>query len=325
MNTIIPHSYFEALNLPMDKKKKIVSKPIFPKFKKLEIEDREWMEEYIQKYPPYSDFNFVSLWNYNINDQAEISMLNNNLVIKFQDYITAEPFYTFLGTNKVKETVGELFTYARINQITTELKLIPEVTINEIRELQDYFLLQEDVDNHDYIFSIEEHKDLKGQRYKDKRNLVNRFKKENSYSVIAANLSDKKIQKEIIGLFLIWEKVQKKDPRQTKHEFTAIQRAFKSLHKFSLFCILIYSKQIIVGFAIGEIIHDNYAISHFEKTNNLYTGISSLLRQEVAKYLHEKGCKYLNYEQDLGIAGLRKAKKLWLPSHLLKKYRLTLK
>lgn len=36
--------------------------PKFPEFKKLELSNKEEIENFTSKFPPYSDFNFVSMW-----------------------------------------------------------------------------------------------------------------------------------------------------------------------------------------------------------------------------------------------------------------------
>ena len=41
---------------------------------------------------------------------------------------------------------------------------------------------------------------------------------------------------------------------------------------------------------------------------------------QTAKALSEQGYEYMNIEQDLGIAGLRKAKKFFGPVAMLRKY-----
>lgn len=74
--------------------------PQFPEFKIVEVGDREAVESHTHRYPPYSDFNFTSLWAWDTSNERMISELNGNLVVRFTDYATNEPFLSFLGTNK---------------------------------------------------------------------------------------------------------------------------------------------------------------------------------------------------------------------------------
>lgn len=55
--------------------------PEFPEFKKLELSDEEKIEKITKKFPPYSDFNFVSMWSWNIYNTVTISQLKKNLVV----------------------------------------------------------------------------------------------------------------------------------------------------------------------------------------------------------------------------------------------------
>jgi len=43
----------------------------FPILKKLTIEDKELIEQFTSKHPPYSDFYFFSLWIYNVSNNIE--------------------------------------------------------------------------------------------------------------------------------------------------------------------------------------------------------------------------------------------------------------
>ena len=47
------------------------------------IEDKESIEKYINLYPPYSDYNFASLWVWNTKKNILVSRLNNNLDYRF--------------------------------------------------------------------------------------------------------------------------------------------------------------------------------------------------------------------------------------------------
>ena len=87
--------------------------PEFPQFKPIELSDKQEVEKITSQYPPYSDFNFVSMWSWDIKGEMRLSMLNGNLVVKFNDYITGEPFYSFLGKNKLNETAEILLNLSK--------------------------------------------------------------------------------------------------------------------------------------------------------------------------------------------------------------------
>lgn len=88
--------------------------PKFPKFKHIELIDKEEIEKITQKFPPYSDFNFISMWSWDIKVEMIISKLNNNLVVRFTDYLTGYPFFSFLGDNMVNSGMFPCLIYKSV-------------------------------------------------------------------------------------------------------------------------------------------------------------------------------------------------------------------
>lgn len=296
-------------------------KPLFPVFKKLEIDDREWMEEYIQKFTPYSDFNFVSLWSWNINDKAEVSVLNENLVVKFYDYITGEPFYTFLGKNSVIPTIKKIFQKCDEEKIPRVLKLVPEEIVNGNKLLEHNFLYKEDQDNNDYIFFVDEHANLRGRKFSDKRNLINKFKKYYpSHEVKLIDLNFDEYIKSITEMFDKWRIYKKLNIHKTQHEHVALARIIAKGQELNIKLLGLFINNKIIGFMIFNIIHNSFAVAHFEKVDLNYKGASAILRHNLAKILKQNNIKYINYEQDLGIDGLKKSKLYWNPKFFIKKF-----
>ncbi len=107
--------------------------PEFPNFKKLELTDKEDVEKITSKFPPYSDFNFISMWSWDTKGEMRISQLNNNFVVRFTDYLTGEPFYSFLGDNKVNETAEALLELSKKEKVMPKLQLLPEESIKKNR------------------------------------------------------------------------------------------------------------------------------------------------------------------------------------------------
>lgn len=295
--------------------------PAFPKFQKITVDLKEDIEDFVKQHSPYSDYNFVSLFSYNTLEKNEISSLNNNLVIKFHDYITLEPFFSFIGEHKIKETIQALIQHAKEKGVKEELKLIPSFIIEREKDIENLFSIQEDNGNADYILSVDDISSLKGNKYGAKRNFVNRFLKTYAHhKVVELSLGDKQTQKDIEDLFYRWEKQHEKTRDETEIELTAIQRLLTNLSHLAFISLGLYVDTVLVGFSINEAIHDRHGIIHFEKADISYIGSFQYLKQVTAQYLQKHGCLYINYEQDLGIEGLRKAKLAWHPVKYLKKY-----
>lgn len=299
--------------------------PLFPNFKNLELTDKEEFEEYTKKYPPYSDYNFVSIYSYNTEELIKISQLSGNLVVMFTDYITNKPFLSFIGNSDVKNTISSLIEFSEKFELPSELALIPAVNIKTNEDLSE-FRITEDPDNYDYILSVEEIKTLGGNKYRGKRNFVNRFIREyGKQDITILDLGSISVQQEIEDLFFLWEKEKRKARHETETELTAIRRLLDVSSSFDLIPIGIYLNNKLVAFSIDEAVQDKYAVIHFEKASTKYMGIFQYLKQATAEHAAKMGCMYINYEQDLAIPGLKQAKQSWMPVSFLKKYKIAKK
>ncbi len=298
--------------------------PIFPIFKSLEITDKSIIEEITGNHPPYSDYNFASLWSYNVSDDIVISRLNTNLVVRFRDYITNNPFYSFIGEIEVPDTVRTLLDYSQKQGLESVLKLVPEVNILAISNTAHQFTIQEDPDNFDYIYSTLELTELKGSKFGKKRNFIHKFTKEYAdASVSVLDLNNQAVHNDLIRLFHTWNTNKDRDPSESAHELTALKRLLSHASHFNLHVLGIHHSGSLIAFTIVEISQNGYGVFHFTKANTDYQGVYSMVYHTVAKQLHEKGVIHLNREQDLGISGLKKAKSEWNPTHQLKKYVIT--
>lgn len=294
----------------------------YPKFKKLNLRDKEEFDKYCSKFPPYSDFNFVSLWTYAVGDFCEVCMLNDSIVVKFKDYLTSEPFYSFLGNTRSKETIGELLKRSKKEGLKPELRLVPEVNlIDDLVSISKTYAVSEDRDNHDYILSIEEISAVKGNRYYAKKNLMNRFiANYPNFFVCELDLSDVKVQKEVVGLFMRWAKGKNRSAKDIRIELNATKRLIMNNEVLKVCATGVYVKDRLVSYSFEEPVHDKHVMAHFGKSDYAYEGVVQFTERESAKYFNSLGYTYLNYEQDLGIEGLRKAKLLWHPIKYLRKF-----
>ncbi len=292
--------------------------PEFPNFKKLELTDRKDVENFTSKFPPYSDFNFVSLWSWNIKDEMRLSILNDNLVVHFTDYLTGKLFYSFLGNNDVNGTVETLLNFSIEEEITPKLFLVPDHVAEVIT--RNRFKVEEDLDNFDYVFDLNQISKYAGGQFMKKRNKVSQLLKLlPNIKVEIIDILDNNIKEKILKLDEFWlsNKTQKDSNFKIKNEFLATNRFFESnfTETFSTGVLL---DDELVGYSIFSIVPNNYAISHFTKADTQFVGIYDFLMRESAKLLVEKKCFFLNYEQDLGFPGLRESKKSFMSKYLRK-------
>ncbi len=291
--------------------------PVFPKFKKLELGDRIDIDQITSQYAPYSDFNFVSMWSWDIKGEMRISVLNHNLVVRFTDYVTKESFYSFLGNNKVQETLEALFEFFKTENLKLILKLVPEKLVNNL--VKPNFNLILDQDSYDYIYSVSHLSSMNDwAKNSSGKNIRNFIKKGPNYVVKHSAMTGAR-KDEYVEMFEKWAKDKAIENYLKLQEFEAFERIFETKHnKVSL--VSIYIKNLLVGFTVYEILSSDYAISHFAKSDTTYhRAINDILNWEEAKILDKRGIKYFNWEQDLGILGLRKSKEKYKPSFLLKK------
>jgi hypothetical protein len=297
----------------------------FPAFVKLDIKHKDTLRDIASRFPPYSDYNFVSLFTWDTDGEVELATLNDNLVIKFSDYDDHSKFLTFLGTTKVAETIGLLIKYCKSSGLPVELKLIGEAVIDAIPKLdRNNFVIKEDRDNHDYILSAANMSEMANFHPK-KRTKYNHFMREygGKFNCNELNLSSEDVVAEIKQLVIDWQNIRGKEDEDTKREFAAINRCLKHAKEFNIVGYGTYIESKLVAFTLFEIVHNKTAMLHFGKTNTTHKGSNEHLQHNLAKYLQGLDVELMNNEQDLGVEGLRKSKEASLPVNFLKKYTIT--
>jgi hypothetical protein len=168
---------------------------------------------------------------------------------------------------------------------------------------------------------------LPGGRYRGKRKRINQFLRANldELSLRKIQFTQKSDIDIIKKLFYEWISERHRTPEEAESEGAALENLVRNSSHFDLMGILIYIDNLCVGYSINEIVSSDYAICHFQKAKLRYEYIDIFLSSLVAKELYHFGCKYINWEQDLGISGLRELKESYLPEFFLKKYNVKLR
>jgi hypothetical protein len=300
-----------------------------------------------------SDYNFVSLLSWG-EGQYQYSTLNDNLVVRFTDYISNKPVLSFLGTRNVPQTVTTLMDYARAHDYETRVCMVSRECIKpyllshdeddtktraeqepgEARAIKQLvgkivntdtngnmrvYGIFEERDNDDYLLSPDKIVDMTSKN-KGKGGYVKRFEREYPDArTERIDLTDPKVRTDIRELFYHWEEAHGKNKDETQNELDAIENVLKHADQLELEPIGIYDRDTLVAFSIDEVSGDDLVI-HFEKARADYVGAYQVLKRETALLAKQLGCTAINYEQDLGLPSLWNGKRQWGVSGFVQKY-----
>ena len=297
--------------------------PEFPWFKSIDLADRPHVEEMIAEYPPFADFNFVELFCWNRGEQSGISKLDGNLVVRWEDCVTGDLFLSFLGTNKVSRTASKLIAYAKERGIEPRLQAIPDVVLEQGEEFGDHLEVSEDIQNSDYLLSVEEWAELAGSRFKNKRNAINKLERNHAPELRLLDLKLDSTRSDMVKLCRLWAEQRGRSTAETRPEFDAINNFLTLGKESSLDRLRVFGAYIdgqLVGFSVNEILPNGYALGHFAKADYRFDGVYPFMLRGVCRHLRECGVALLNIEADLGDAGLAEAKSHCHPQGRLRKY-----
>lgn len=298
--------------------------PTFPNFKKLELTDKKDVDKITSKYQPFSDFNFVSMWSWDVENEMRVCEYNGNLVVKFSDYISGEPFLSFLGTNEITKTTDDLLTLSYAMDMGEQLKLVPEIVANQLDPK--LYELQESRDHFDYILDLNKLSDFRANKLNDHANFSRRFMDANyqDVKIHTLDLNEPIYREAISSLTTIWMKNKiQQNKTFLDHLEDAVKRFLyltEDVYHEDFVSVGIFLKDKLVAFTINELVDKDYSICHFMKGDNSHKGIYSHLVTETCQEILRRGRKYINFEQDLGLKNLRQAKLTYEPNHFLKKY-----
>ncbi len=300
--------------------------PRFPDFIAIKAELAEPVQEFVNKCGTYSDYNFASMFAWNIDDTISVSSLNDNLVVLFRDYNTGEKFLGFIGKNNLDDTTLTLINYSIKTYKRDYLELIPEIVALKLNKHK--FLVEEDENNQDYILSTAKLSEFRTNEYRGKKNALNRFIKNHSTETTEKiiKLDNNEQANELLKLFHKWGESRSKNYDDFKDEYEAIKRLIKNIASFpSVRFFILNADEKCIGFIVYEYVAEDCVLLHYDKANTHYVGIFEYMKHRLSQKLHEEGISRINYEQDLGIEGLRKSKNAWHPVDFLKKYKVSLK
>jgi uncharacterized protein len=182
------------------------------------------------------------------------------------------------------------------------------------------YIIEEDRDLADYVYLRSDLTDLSGKKFHSKRNHVNKFLADTTYTW--QELTPEMLP-QCLGIYRNWihEKEDGGDADVDPNELCAVKEAVTHMHTLGLTGALICVDGKPAAFTMGERFRPNMALIHLEKANQEIPGIYAFVNQQfICRNFND--VEFVNREEDMGIPGLRRAKESYNPVRLVKKYRI---
>lgn len=285
-------------------------------FKPIKIEDKPIFDKYYKNYPPvHSDYVFTTLVSW--MDYAKFCyMINNNNLIVASKINNKIQIKSPIG-DKNKNIFDEVLKLAKQQESEYPFGVIDKNTKNWLENNYPNLELIPTRDYFDYVYNSTDLAELAGSNYSKIRNRLNKFKKNNEYSVESITEDNMKDIREFLKRWCLWKDCDK-DPL-LENEKKAILYSMENFFDLKLSGLSMIVNGDIEAISVFEKMSNDTAIVHYEKGSPDYDGIYKAINQETAKIL-QKDFKYINRESDMGVSGLRKAKLSYKPVFMIEVY-----
>ena len=288
------------------------------KTNQLDLEHRSLIRDFFTRFPPeISEHTFTNFFAWNNSRPVYFALVDESLVFFIEEKKSLANrrilFGPAAGRLSLAETI-EIFGSTIGGAVRLPADSAAELTAAG-------YDLHADRDNADYVYRVEDLAQLAGRHYAKKLNQVKKCLNAHhcEYEPVTSSLIP-----DCIAMQQRWcaSKSCTTDPGLCD-EYLAILSMFENFTELDLIGGAIRIDGEIEAFSIAEQLSPGTAVCHFEKALPGVQGLGQLINQWFALY-GLTDFTFINREQDLGVPGLRQAKKSYHPHHLVDKYILSL-
>lgn len=287
-------------------------------FKSLEIGDRAKLERYYFVNRCRScDNTFANIFCWRDMFSTQWAEIEGFLVVRFVFRSDGRLYYMMpLGENPDADFTSILPRLAEDAAREGDVLRLTGLTARGEELLRrcgaERYAVDTDRDDQDYIYRAEDLRYLKGEKYAAKRNHINKFVSKYDYEFRALTAEH---YEECMRLVKEWCRRRGGCSEEMDAEFAAMRIAFENFEQLGLMGGTLWVDGKIVAFTYGSAVSEEVFCTHVEKADTGYDGAFAMINQQMALHLPDKFL-YINREEDMGIAGLRKAKMSYHPVEL---------
>ena len=288
-------------------------------FEKISISQKDWVNAYLLRMTKQCcEYSFVNLYLWGRKRVAE---LDGFLLLQAQ-YDRKSVYLYPVGEGDLKKVLDAIIHDAGVRGIPCCLIALTEADCRQVEEMYPgKFQIYCDRDSYDYLYAIEDLAELRGRKFQNKRNHLNRFEQEHPQAQIVP-LDGQLLEAAQVLAHQWYEERMAADPERDYHlEQIALQRAFAHYWELDMEGVALMEEGKLLAFAMGSRLDQNTFDIHFEKALGGSDANYAAINRGFARYLREKypELQWLNREDDMGIEGLRRAKLSYNPDHMVEK------
>lgn len=302
------------------------------KLSPLSVTDYQGLKGYFEnqqyRLSSYSLLSLISWSNQNI--QTYYAIDNNLLIIVNKSISTPENNHLILPISSSVQSITPEYLSVLAKKIGIKRYwFVPEdyFTQYDRASVESFFSVTEQNEFYDYIYLTEDLAYLKGNKFRNQRNLINQFNKQyfKKGKVVIETINSNNVY-ECLHFLQDWCELRKCDLEQNESLVCEKIAAITTLSNFDVLeakGLLIRINCTVSAFGIASHLTESMAILNFEKAYPHIKGLYQFLDNECAKRLFN-GYKYINKESDMNLANLAQSKKSYNPVMKIKSYCLTL-
>lgn len=274
-----------------------------------------------------SDLSFTNLFIWGMDGKMQYAEKDNILFIKL--HFSSVPMYLWAPIPKYgmevdyKKAILDGIEYMKNAGVEPTYRSVWTPFRDKIMECcPELYSMPTDI-AWDYVYSRESLSTLKGKKLHGKRNHINKFL--SKYPDYEYKKLTPEMVEDCIALYDKW--IMEKDEETAKTlqtEKRSVLRALNNMEELGLIGGTIYIDNKLCAFTVGERLHPHMQLIHIEKGDTNYDGIFPMINQQYV--LHEcTDVELINREEDMGIEGMRKAKRSYQPIKMIEKHLISVK
>lgn len=294
--------------------------PTYPAETPLELEHFDTIQPFLLHHRHgVSEFSMASLFpftqkrHYTVSsftgEKGQTEYLIRGLQMQGED---REVFAMLPAGYPGKDLIEDLFT--RVHEINAISEDVQPSWEKSIQANHPTLLLQEDRDNADYIYLRRDLIDLSGKVLHKKLVHALHFAEDHPDRILIPSHIAR--ESDMVEVLDRWA-----EGKDVVEDYKATLLAIARRAELGLKGVVLYTGNTPVAFTLGEEDGQSRFIIHVEKAIAGLRGVYQYINRAYAAEMPDRIVE-VNREQDLGIPGLRQAKKTYSPSRLLMKYKI---